>query len=78
MAAKTAKMSKDMLIADAAKVPGAAEVFAKHGLHCIGCFVSPFETIEQGASAHGIDVEKLVKELNSLKKKQISVVARER
>ncbi len=41
-------------------------VFMKHGLHCVGCHVSVFESIEEGAIAHGIDVDALVEDLNKV------------
>jgi len=47
-----------------AKHPETVEVFLEHGLHCIGCFASQFETLEQGCKAHGIDCKKLVGDLN--------------
>ncbi len=46
------------------KYPDTADVFMKHGMHCLGCAVAQFENIEQGAEAHGIDVKKLVEDLN--------------
>ena len=46
------------------KHPEVASVFADHGMHCLGCAIAHFENIEQGACAHGIDSEKLVKDLN--------------
>ncbi|MBI5224763.1 iron-sulfur cluster assembly accessory protein [Candidatus Micrarchaeota archaeon] len=51
-----------------AKYPDVVEVMLKHGLHCIGCAVSPYETIMGGALSHGMsedEVEKMVKELNA-------------
>ncbi|MBD3348164.1 MAG: DUF1858 domain-containing protein [Candidatus Eisenbacteria bacterium] len=45
--------------------PETLEVFAKHGLHCIGCAVAAFESIEEGATVHGIDVDTLIKDLNA-------------
>jgi len=50
--------------------PDAREIFMKHGMGCIGCMGSTSETIENGAKMHGIDVESLVKELNSLRFKE--------
>lgn len=44
--------------------PVTREVFMQFGLGCIGCFAAQFETLEQGALAHGIDVDALVTELN--------------
>ncbi|MBS3097715.1 DUF1858 domain-containing protein [Candidatus Woesearchaeota archaeon] len=46
------------------KYPETFDVFAKHGLHCVGCAVAQFEDIEQGAMAHGIDVDRLIGDLN--------------
>ena len=43
----------------------AAEKLADQGLFCGGCPMAQFETIESGAKAHGVDVDKLIKELNS-------------
>ncbi len=46
--------------------PETTMVFMKHGLHCVGCHVSAFESIEEGAMAHGIDVDALVADLNKV------------
>jgi hybrid cluster-associated redox disulfide protein len=48
------------------KYPESVMVFMKHGLHCVGCHVSAFESIEEGAMAHGIDVNALLGDLNKL------------
>lgn len=45
----------------------ASVLFEKYGLHCVGCMAAPFETLEQGAKAHGMrdkEIEKMVQELN--------------
>ncbi|NMD14365.1 MAG: DUF1858 domain-containing protein, partial [Caldisericales bacterium] len=34
------------------------------GLHCIGCHISAYESIKDGAAAHGVEVEKLIEALN--------------
>jgi hybrid cluster-associated redox disulfide protein len=47
------------------KNPETIRVFLEHGLHCIGCAVARFENIEQGALAHGIDVDALIRDLNA-------------
>ena len=44
--------------------PETIPVFLHHGLMCFGCAIARFENIEQGAIAHGIDVDALVKDLN--------------
>lgn len=53
-----------------AKHPETIPVFMRNGLHCIGCGIAQFETIEQGAQAHGINSDKLVRELNAALKKK--------
>ncbi|MCP4544076.1 MAG: DUF1858 domain-containing protein [Chloroflexi bacterium] len=59
-------IKKDMPIGDVVeKYPQTVEVFLRHGLMCFGCAVARFENLEQGATAHGIDVEALVKDLNT-------------
>jgi len=61
-----AEITKDMKIGDVVeKYPETMQVFANYGLHCIGCHVAAWETIEQGAMAHGVsDVDGLVEALN--------------
>jgi len=59
------KITKEMPITEIVqKYPETIEVFMKHGLHCIGCAAARFENLEQGATAHGIDIDVFVKELN--------------
>jgi hybrid cluster-associated redox disulfide protein len=66
--ADTPKITKDMTLGEAvSRYPQTMEVLFSYGLHCIGCHVSAYETIEQGAMAHGIDekgVKKMVEEMN--------------
>lgn len=46
------------------KYPKTVEAFMKHGMHCFGCMAARFENIEQGALAHGIDIDMLIEDLN--------------
>ncbi|QCX32807.1 DUF1858 domain-containing protein [Caloramator sp. E03] len=63
-------ITKDMPITDiVSKYPETVEVFASYGMGCIGCMAARFENLEQGAMAHGIDVNKLVEDLNAKIKK---------
>jgi len=51
--------------------PSAVEILFGYGFHCIGCGLSAYETIEDGAAAHGFDdaaIDKLVEELNAAAK----------
>lgn len=67
-AAPKPKITKDMTLGEvAAKYPGAIMVLFKYGLHCIGCHVATYETVEQGAIAHGLsekDIKQMVEEMN--------------
>jgi hybrid cluster-associated redox disulfide protein len=65
MEEKKKEITKDMPIADIVKGhPETLPVFMKHGMHCVGCVAARFENLEEGAKAHGIDVDKFVKDLN--------------
>ena len=59
-------ITREMTIAEVVqKYPQTIPVFLAHGLMCFGCAVARFENIEQGATAHGIQVEPLMKDLNA-------------
>ncbi len=59
------EITKDMTFAELIEVNiKAAKKLAERGLFCGGCPIAQFETIEQGAKMHEVDVEKLIKELN--------------
>lgn len=61
------KITRDMGIMEVvSKYPEAAGVFAAFGMGCLGCAAAHFESIEEGATAHGMDVDALMKELNKL------------
>ena len=60
-----AKITKDTGIIDAVQqYPEIIEVFQNYGLGCIGCMAAHYETIGQGAGAHGLDVDALVADIN--------------
>ncbi len=59
-------ITKDMSIQEVIQThPQSVPVFVRHGLGCLGCAIAQFETIEQGAVAHGIDVSTLIDDLNA-------------
>ncbi|MBR9706327.1 DUF1858 domain-containing protein [Candidatus Pacearchaeota archaeon] len=65
MASKKDNITKDMLIGELIKkYPTSVEIMLEHGLHCVGCHVATWETLDQGCSGHGIDVNGLVNDLN--------------
>jgi len=59
-------ITKDMPIGEIVqKYPQTVRVFLKHGLMCVGCAAARFENLEQGAVAHGINVDALLQDLNT-------------
>ena len=59
--------TKDMSMMEALQAdPRAKDVFASHGMGCIGCMGVSMESIEDGAKMHGIDPNLVVAELNKL------------
>lgn len=60
------KITKEMSIREAIEAhPEIAPVFIQHGMGCLGCAIASFESIEEGAVAHGIDVDALIADLNA-------------
>lgn len=62
------EINKDILIGDLVEnYPELASVLVeKYGFHCIGCMAAGMETLEEGATVHGMkekEIEKLVKDL---------------
>jgi hybrid cluster-associated redox disulfide protein len=68
------KISKDMALGDVVtKFPAAVPTMLGYGLHCVGCHVAAFETIEQGAKAHGMtekEIDKMLAEMNKAVEKK--------
>jgi len=46
------------------KYPESVEVLMESGMHCLGCPMATEENLEQGAVAHGIDVDELIDKIN--------------
>ncbi len=65
-----AKITKEMTFGEIIRqLPQSGPVFGKYGLHCIGCHIGLFESLEEGMRAHGQDdaaVSAIVDELNQL------------
>ena len=64
------KITKETTIGEIVeKYPQAVETLMSFGVHCIGCHVSPFESLEMGFKGHGLDdatIEEAVKKLNEI------------
>lgn len=60
-----ATITRDMGIMEVIeKWPKTAQVFIEQGMGCLGCAAAHFETIEDGALAHSMDVDALMDALN--------------
>ena len=49
--------------------PEVADVLIDYGLHCVGCFASAFDTIEDGAKVHEMsdeDIEELLERIKEV------------
>ena len=64
------KITRDMTLGEVVmKHPEAAGIMINYGLHCVGCHVSDYETLEQGLRVHGKseeEIDTLIKELNEV------------
>lgn len=64
------KITRDTTIGEIVeKYPQVVETLMGFGVHCVGCHVSPFESLESGFRGHGIDdavIEEAVKKLNEI------------
>ncbi len=57
--------TKDMTLGEViAKKPEAQAILFGFGMHCFGCPVTQFETIEEAAVVHDVDLKLLLKKLN--------------
>ena len=66
-----AKVTRDMIIADVLRMDrGTVPIFLNNGLHCLGCPSSSGESIEDACAIHGLDADKLVRELNEFFEKK--------
>ena len=55
------------------KYPESANILFESGLHCIGCGMAMYETLEQGCLAHGFSekqIDDLIKKINKIQIKK--------
>ena len=75
METQTQSITKDMTMGEIIeKFPFASEVMLSYGLHCVGCHVNPYESLENGALGHGMsdeEVNSMLQELNDLDRKSV-------
>jgi len=61
------KITKEMTFGEVLKkYPQTVRTFFEYGMHCFGCHIAVSETIEQGALAHGVNVDQLMEDLNKV------------
>ena len=59
------KISKDMTIGELLMMDrSVGAVLMQNGMHCVGCPSSAGETLEEASMVHGMDIDKLMKEIN--------------
>jgi hybrid cluster-associated redox disulfide protein len=65
------EITKDILIGDLVEnYPDLASVLVeKYGFHCIGCMAAGMETLEEGATVHGMELKEIEKLVKDLKKR---------
>ncbi|WP_157151069.1 DUF1858 domain-containing protein [Brachyspira sp. SAP_772] len=61
-------INKTMSIGEIIQIfPDSVEIMMSYGLHCVGCHVANWESLEEGCRGHGMDdakIDNLVKEIN--------------
>ncbi|MDF2883317.1 MAG: hypothetical protein K0R54_3874 [Clostridiaceae bacterium] len=59
------KITKEMTIGEIVRnFPNSAEILMNFGMGCVGCPSAQAETLEEAAMVHGMNIEKLLEELN--------------
>jgi hybrid cluster-associated redox disulfide protein len=63
-------ITADMTIAEVlSQYPNTETTLVKYKLHCVGCNVASFETIQEGAVTHGVkELDALLRDLNAATK----------
>ena len=60
------KITKEMTFNEIIKMcPDAGKVLEQFNLGCVGCLGATTESLAQGARAHGLDVDQILKALNA-------------
>jgi hybrid cluster-associated redox disulfide protein len=74
----TGRITADNLVQDVIlRHPQVIAVFTRHGLQCVGCYVSPYHTIADSAREHAMAVDLLLQDLNRAVTGQMSRIQAE-
>lgn len=61
-------INKTMSIGEIIQIfPDSVEIMMSRGLHCVGCHVASWESLEEGCRGHGMSddiIDSIVKEIN--------------
>lgn len=58
-------VTKEMSIREiVSKYPNTVSVFRKYGMECFSCLAANWDSIEEGAHAHEIDINALIVDIN--------------
>lgn len=61
-----AQVTKDMLIGEILMIDrGIGAILMQSGMHCVGCPSSAGETLEEASMVHGMDINKLISDINT-------------
>ena len=59
------QITKDMTIGELLSIDqGVGMVLMQNGMFCVGCPSSVGETLEEASMVHGMDIDKLMKQIN--------------
>ena len=65
------KIKKDVLVSQlVAEHPELVEPMMTMGLHCISCYASQMETLEEASMVHGLNPDDVVEDLNDFLENQ--------
>lgn len=64
------RLRRELTIGDVLEqYPDAAPLLTEKGIHCVGCHISPFETLEEGFRSHGMSEEEINTILSDINQK---------
>ena len=60
------KATKDMTIGELLMINrGAGQILMQNGMHCVGCPSAAGETLEEASMVHGMEINKLLSDINA-------------
>lgn len=60
------KVTKDMTIGELLMMDrSAGAILMQNGMHCVGCPSAAGETLEEASMVHGMDIDKLLSDINA-------------